>query len=98
MSFLADPPERDPDVERLHGADRDRTGYVADYIRALAWRPAALDAWAALNGALTAAARCFFSTVIAAAGARPDPAYDSALDPALRQALTPATAPVHNTP
>jgi uncharacterized peroxidase-related enzyme len=197
MSFLADPPEQDPGVERLYGADRDRMGYVANYTRALAWRPAAVDAWAALNGAikstmdlrryelatlaaarrlgseycslahgtvlrdrfydagtvariagdhhdaglsaadaavmdfaervagdpnaitaedvevlrghglsepeildvaLTAAARCFFSTVIAAVGARPDPAYDATLDPALRQALIPATAPGPNTP
>ncbi|WP_433223392.1 carboxymuconolactone decarboxylase family protein [Dactylosporangium sp. CS-047395] len=188
MSFLADPPAHDPDVERLYAADRARLGYVANYTRALAWRPAAVDAWAGLNGAvrstmdphryelitlaaarrlgsaycslahgkllrerfhdagtvariakdhhdagldpadaavmdfaervaddpngitaadvdvlrghglsdpeildvaLAAAARCFFSTVIAAVGARPDPAYAATLDPALVAALTP---------
>ncbi|MEV1328442.1 carboxymuconolactone decarboxylase family protein [Micromonospora costi] len=36
---------------------------------------------------LAAAARCFFSTVLSAAGAEPDPQYDDALDPELRQAL-----------
>ncbi|WP_433089516.1 carboxymuconolactone decarboxylase family protein [Dactylosporangium sp. CA-052675] len=187
MSYLADPPESDPDVELLYAADRHRLGYVANYTRALAWRPSAVAAWAALNGAikstmdlrryelatlaaarrlgsrycslahgavlrehfydaatvariagdhataglspadaavmdfaervagdpngitaeevdvlrghglsdpeildvaLTAAARCFFSTVIAAVGARPDPAYETALEPDLRRALT----------
>ncbi|WP_433065363.1 carboxymuconolactone decarboxylase family protein [Dactylosporangium sp. CS-033363] len=189
MSFLADPPEPDPDVERLYEADRDRLGYVANYTRALAWRPAAVDAWTGLNGAirstmdlrryelitlaaarrlgsaycslahgrllrerfydagtlariatdhrdagldpadaaimdfaervagdpngitaedvavlrehglsdpeildvaLAAAARCFFSTVIAAVGAEPDPAYAAVLDRALFEALTTA--------
>ncbi|WP_426514240.1 carboxymuconolactone decarboxylase family protein [Dactylosporangium sp. McL0621] len=187
MSFLSDPPETDPGVESLYAADRERLGYVANYTRALAWRPAAVAAWAALNGAvkstmdlrryelatlaaarrlgsrycrlahgavlrdrfydaetvariatdhadaglspadaavmdfaervaadpngitaaevdvlrghglsdaeildvaLTAAARCFFSTVIAAVGARPDAAFETALEPELRRALT----------
>ncbi|MEU7866629.1 peroxidase-related enzyme [Dactylosporangium sp. NPDC049140] len=187
MSFLSDPPETDPGVESLYDADRERLGYVANYTRALAWRPAAVAAWVALNGAvkstmdlrryelatlaaarrlgsrycslahgavlrdrfydaetvariatdhadaglspadaavmdfaervaadpngitaaevdvlrghglsdaeildvaLTAAARCFFSTVIAAVGARPDAAFETALEPELRRALT----------
>lgn len=37
---------------------------------------------------LAAAARCFFSTVLSAAGAQPDPQYDESLDPDLRQALS----------
>lgn len=37
---------------------------------------------------LTAAARCFFSTVLSAAGAQPDPQYNESLDANLRQALS----------
>ncbi|HEX5996782.1 MAG TPA: carboxymuconolactone decarboxylase family protein [Jiangellales bacterium] len=37
---------------------------------------------------LTVAARCFFSTVLSAAGAEPDPQYNESLDPDLRQALS----------
>jgi hypothetical protein len=38
--------------------------------------------------ALTAAARCFFSTVIDAVGAEPDAEYRSALEPELLRVLT----------
>ncbi|MGK5740273.1 carboxymuconolactone decarboxylase family protein [Micromonospora sp. URMC 103] len=37
---------------------------------------------------LAAAARCFFSTVLSAAGAKPDPQYDDVLDPELRRVLS----------
>lgn len=37
---------------------------------------------------LTVGLRCFFSTVLDAAGAQPDAAYRSSLEPALQQALT----------
>ncbi|GAA2715055.1 carboxymuconolactone decarboxylase family protein [Micromonospora olivasterospora] len=37
---------------------------------------------------LAAAARCFFSTVLSAAGAEPDPQYAESLDAELRQALS----------
>jgi uncharacterized peroxidase-related enzyme len=37
---------------------------------------------------LAAAARCFFSTVLDAAGAEPDAAYRDSIEPGLRQALT----------
>jgi uncharacterized peroxidase-related enzyme len=36
---------------------------------------------------LAAGARCFFSTVLSAAGAQPDPQYDESLDAELRRAL-----------
>jgi uncharacterized peroxidase-related enzyme len=37
---------------------------------------------------LAVGARCFFSTVLSAAGARPDPQYDESLDADLRRALS----------
>jgi uncharacterized peroxidase-related enzyme len=37
---------------------------------------------------LAASARCFFSSVLSAAGAQPDPQYNDSLDPDLRQALS----------
>jgi alkylhydroperoxidase family enzyme len=37
---------------------------------------------------LAAAARCFFSTVLSAAGAKPDPLLNESLDPELRHALS----------
>ncbi len=37
---------------------------------------------------LAAAARCFFSTVLSAGGAEPDPQYGESLDPDLRRALS----------
>lgn len=37
---------------------------------------------------LAVGARCFFSTVLSAAGAQPDPQYDESLDVDLRQALS----------
>lgn len=37
---------------------------------------------------LAAAARCFFSTVLDAAGAEPDSAYRDSIEPSLQQALT----------
>lgn len=37
---------------------------------------------------LAASARCFFSTVLSAAGAEPDPQYNESLDADLRRALT----------
>jgi uncharacterized peroxidase-related enzyme len=37
---------------------------------------------------LTAAVRCFFSTVLDATGTRPDQAYDAMFEPATREALT----------
>ncbi len=40
-----------------------------------------------LDVALAAAARCFFSTVLAAMGAEPDAAYRTELEPELYEAL-----------
>jgi uncharacterized peroxidase-related enzyme len=189
MSYLETPEEAyaGDDVARQFAADRDHQGYVANYTRVFALRPAVLDAWAGLGGAikagmdhrryelatlaaarrlrssycalahgtllgqryldaatlhrvavdhhdaglepvdvavmdfaekvagtptavtaadvetlrrhglsdteifdvtLTAAARCFFSTVLDAVGAEPDAEYRSSLEPALRQVLT----------
>ncbi|MEV4513419.1 peroxidase-related enzyme [Dactylosporangium sp. NPDC049525] len=189
MSYLDTPKEAQAgdDVTRQFAADRARHGYVANYTRVFALRPAVLDAWAGLNGAikagmdhrryelatlaaarrlrssycalahgallrqryfdaatlhrvavdhhdasldpvdvavmdfaekvagdptavtaadvetlrchglgdmeifdiaLTAAARCFFSTVVDAVGAEPDAEYRSSLEPELRQVLT----------
>ncbi|PWW23284.1 putative peroxidase-related enzyme [Geodermatophilus normandii] len=50
-------------------------------------RGSGLDDAEVLDVVLAAAARCFFSTVLDAVGARPDAAYSS-LDPAVRDALT----------
>jgi uncharacterized peroxidase-related enzyme len=41
-----------------------------------------------LDVTLAVAARCFFSTVLEALGAEPDPAYHDVLEPDLREALT----------
>ncbi len=67
--------------------DRETLGYVANYTRVFANRPAVLEAWRVLDVILAAAARCFFSSVLDAVGAEPDVAFQS-LDPAVRDALT----------
>jgi len=41
-----------------------------------------------LQVALAAAARCFFSTVLDAVGAQPDPEYRDSVESDLRQVLT----------
>ena len=46
--------EASEDVARQFAADRVRHGYVTNYTRIFALRPAVLDAWAGLNGATKA--------------------------------------------
>jgi uncharacterized peroxidase-related enzyme len=52
MAYLNTPEEADSDVARLYDADRARQGYVANYTRVFALRPAVYDAWLALNTAI----------------------------------------------
>ena len=181
------PPAPDDDARELYEHDRANQGYVPNYTKVFAWRPAVYRAWQQLNGAikedmdlrryelatlaaarelkssyctlahgkvlrdrflpaervrdvaldhrradldpaevaimdfaekvtrepsavtradvdrlheaglsdrdivdvtLATAARCFFSTVLEALGAEPDPVYAEALEPDLREALT----------
>lgn len=52
MSFLTDADPADPDAERFFAQDRDRLGYVANFSRTFAVRPAAYAAWQQLGGAI----------------------------------------------
>ena len=56
MSYLNTPTEADAggDFLRLYDGDRARQGYVANYTRVFALRPAVYDAWAALNATIKA--------------------------------------------
>jgi len=51
MSYLnpPDPAQAEPEVTRLYDADRARQGYVANYTKIFALRPAVYAAWAQLN-------------------------------------------------
>jgi uncharacterized peroxidase-related enzyme len=54
MSWIRTPPEdgADGDVAAAYDRDRDTLGYVANYTRVFANRPAVLEGWRALNGAI----------------------------------------------
>lgn len=54
MSFIEALPEDPPDerVANIYEGDRERFGYVPDFTRLLARRPAAYEAWKQLNGAI----------------------------------------------
>jgi uncharacterized peroxidase-related enzyme len=56
MSWIQDPEERAAGgpVAVAYERDRQTLGYVANYTRVLAHRPAVLDAWRGLNGAIKA--------------------------------------------
>ncbi|NEM07274.1 hypothetical protein [Geodermatophilus normandii] len=56
MPRIRTPPEdgAPPDVAAAYDRDRATLGYVATYPRVFAHRPAALEAWRALNGAVEA--------------------------------------------
>lgn len=56
MSYLDTPQEGRAagDVDRRYAAERARHGYVPNYVRVFALRPAVQDAWAALAGAIRA--------------------------------------------
>jgi uncharacterized peroxidase-related enzyme len=64
----------------------DAPGVTVADIEAL--RAHGLDDGEIFQVALAAAARCFFSTVLDAAGAEPDRQYEQSLDPQLRRTLT----------
>ncbi|GAA0708737.1 peroxidase-related enzyme [Dactylosporangium roseum] len=64
----------------------DPTGVTAADVEAL--RRHGLTDTEILDVALTAAGRCFFSTVLDAVGVEPDADYRSTLEPELREALT----------
>nr|WP_294694147.1 carboxymuconolactone decarboxylase family protein [uncultured Friedmanniella sp.] len=69
MSYLDDAPDQGPAAE-LYAADEARQGYVPNYTRVFAHRPAVYRAWQALNGAVKAAmdpVRYEVATVAAAA-------------------------------
>jgi hypothetical protein len=85
----------------IYEEDREGRGYVSNYSRLFAYRPAAYEAWGQLNGSikaamglrryelatLAAAARSFFSKVLDAMGANPDSAYRD-MEPELQDLLT----------
>src|SRR4051794_17930182 len=56
MSWIRTPPDDAATGEAAAAYDRDREtlGYVANYTRVFANRPAVLEAWRALNGAIKA--------------------------------------------
>jgi uncharacterized peroxidase-related enzyme len=56
MSWIRTPPEDGAagDVAAVYDRDRATLGYVANYTRVFANRPAVLDGWRALNGAIKA--------------------------------------------
>jgi uncharacterized peroxidase-related enzyme len=56
MSWIATPPEDGAagGAAAAYARDRATLGYVANYTRVFAHRPAVLDAWRALNGAVKA--------------------------------------------
>jgi uncharacterized peroxidase-related enzyme len=55
VSWIADPDESDPAVAAAYEGDRTAMGYVANYTRVFAHRPAVMEAWRGLNGAVKAA-------------------------------------------
>jgi uncharacterized peroxidase-related enzyme len=55
MSWIADPDEHSEAVAAAYARDRDALGYVANYTRVFAHRPAAMDGWRALNGGIKSA-------------------------------------------
>ena len=54
MSWIGDPDEADTAVTAAYERDRAAMGYVANYTRVFAHRPAVLEAWRGLNGAVKA--------------------------------------------
>ncbi|MGY1639991.1 hypothetical protein ACI782_02525 [Geodermatophilus sp. SYSU D00703] len=56
MSWIRTPPEDGAagEVAAAYDRDREALGYVANYTRVFANRPAVLEAWRALNGAIKA--------------------------------------------
>lgn len=56
MSWIRTPPEEgsSAEVAAAYRRDRETLGYVANYTRVFANRPAVLEAWRALNGAIKA--------------------------------------------
>jgi uncharacterized peroxidase-related enzyme len=56
MSWIRTPPEDGAtgEVAAAYSRDRESLGYVANYTRVFANRPAVLEAWRALNGAVKA--------------------------------------------
>jgi len=77
------------DVAVMDFADkvaRDATAVTVDDVDAL--RAHGLSDVDILQVALAAAARCFFSTVLDAVGAQPDPEYRDSVESDLRQVLT----------
>jgi uncharacterized peroxidase-related enzyme len=52
VSFLTEADPADATTERFFAQDRDRLGYVANFSRTFAVRPAAYAAWQQLNGAI----------------------------------------------
>jgi uncharacterized peroxidase-related enzyme len=55
VSWIGDPDGADAAVAAAYDRDRAALGYVANYTRVLAHRPAVLEAWRGLNGAVKAA-------------------------------------------
>lgn len=54
MSWIADPDESADGVAAAYARDRGALGFVANYTRVFAHRPAALEGWRALNGGIKA--------------------------------------------
>lgn len=54
MSWIRTPDESEPTVAALFDRDRAQLGYVANFTKVFAHRPAVYEAWRALNGAVKA--------------------------------------------
>jgi uncharacterized peroxidase-related enzyme len=54
MSWIRTPSEEAGDVATAYTRDRETLGYVANYTQVFAHRPAVLEAWRGLNGAIKA--------------------------------------------
>jgi uncharacterized peroxidase-related enzyme len=54
VSWIADADESSEAVASAYARDRDALGFVANYTRVFALRPAALEGWRALNGGIKA--------------------------------------------
>jgi uncharacterized peroxidase-related enzyme len=54
VSWISDADESSEAVASAYARDRDALGFVANYTRILALRPAALEGWRALNGGIKA--------------------------------------------
>lgn len=52
MSWIGEPADGDAAVAAVYDRDRDTLGYVANYTKVFAHRPAVLEAWSGLNGAI----------------------------------------------